>query len=184
MRTEEQAKPDQRFLFADERWSDKTIEIWQAETAKRLKDKPKDDAYHKYINWVRQENEIAVFTLYAYADFKIPKRFDIIFELSKPNNFIQVEYELTQSIYEGWLPINSIEDGHKHTCIFRFNTPVPSIFGLLNECTGRYSNIPKSSPGLGFCISTDFPEIKSRKEKQMALKLLHGDKWWEHDDEL
>lgn len=42
MRTEEQCKPNQRFLFADEYLSDKAVVMWQTECVKRCKDKPRD----------------------------------------------------------------------------------------------------------------------------------------------
>lgn len=105
MRTEEQCIPSERFLFADEYFSDKAVAIWQSECIKRCKDKQKEEAYERYINWVRKENEIAVFTLYAYADFDIPKKFDIIFYLDNPSEFLKIDYELTQSIHEAWFPL-------------------------------------------------------------------------------
>lgn len=133
MRTEEQCKPNQRFLFSDEYFSDKAIAIWQSECVKRCKAKDKGNAYEKYVNWTRQENEIAVFTLYAYADFNIPKQFDIIFHLDNPNEFLRIDYELTQSIYEAWFPSNTVEHGHKHLCIFSFDKTLPAIFKILHK---------------------------------------------------
>jgi hypothetical protein len=81
-------------------YSDRAISIWQSECIKRCKEKPRGSAYEKYVSWVRQENEIAVFTLYSYAELPVPKKFDIIFQLDNPENYVNVEYELTQSIHE------------------------------------------------------------------------------------
>ncbi|MFC0773308.1 hypothetical protein [Terrimonas alba] len=183
MRTEEQCKPSERFLFADEYISDKAIAIWKSECVKRCKNKEKSDAYYKYINWKRQANEIAVFTLYAYADFSIPKKFNTIFHLDNPKIYLEVDYELTQSIHEAWFPLNSVDDGHKHLCIFRFEKTVPDIFGTLHKEEEHFSTTPKGQKLLGFCNSNNFEAIAIRIEKAIQLKKTYGDKWWEHDAE-
>jgi len=126
MQTEEQCNPSQRFLFAGEYFSDKAIAIWKSECIKRCKDKEKGVSYEKYINWTQRKNEIAVFTLYAYADFNIPKKFDIIFHLDNPKEFLRIDYELTQSIHEAWFPLDTVDHGHKHLCIFLFDKPYPT----------------------------------------------------------
>lgn len=183
MRTEEQCKPGQRFLFANEYFSDKAIAIWQSECVKRCKEKEKGNAYEKYVKWVRSKNEIAVFTLYAYADFSIPKAFDIIFHLDNPKQYLQIDYELTQSIHEAWFPLDTVEDGHKHLCIFSFDKTLPDILNTLHKGEEMFSTSPKGQKTLGFCNSKDFDAITKRIEKTIELKKLHGDKWVEYDDE-
>ncbi|MGN6647390.1 MAG: hypothetical protein ACTHJT_12770 [Cytophaga sp.] len=131
MRTEEATRPEERYLVSSEYFSDMATAIWQAECIKRCKDKDQSPAYEKYLNWVRQDNEIAVFMLYAYADLEIPKTFDIIFQMDKPENYIQEVYVLTQSIYEAWLPMDSMSHGHKHLCMLTFKKAVPEIINLL-----------------------------------------------------
>lgn len=183
MQTEEQAKPSERYLFADEYFSDKAIAIWQVKCIKRCKDKPRGHAYEKYVNWKRQDNEIAVFTLYAYADFAIPKKFDIIFQTAIPDNYITTEYELTQSIHEAWFPLDSVDHGHKHLCIFRFDGEVPGIFNLLHKANEKFSTSPKRQFKLGFCNSQDFADIKRVIERRLSLKKQYGENWWEFDTE-
>lgn len=183
MQTEEQCKPNQRFLFAEEYLSDKAIGIWQTECIKRCKDKPKGQAYEKYINWTRKENEIAVYTLYAYADFDIPKKFDIIFHLDNPRDFIKIDFALTQSIREAWFPLDTVDDGYKHLCVFSFEKNVPEIFNVLHKGDEKFATSPKGQKLLGFCNSKDFDEIKMKIEKTFELKKLYGEKWWEHDNE-
>ncbi len=182
MQTEEQCKPSERFLFGDEYFSDKAVAIWKSECIKRCKDKEKGKAYKKYISWVRQENEIAVFTLYAYADFDIPKKFDIIFYLDNPKEFLKIDYELTQSIHEAWFPLDTIDHGHKHLCIFKFDKKVPDILYLLHEGKGMFSISSKHRKALGFCNSKDFEAISKRIEKKIKLEPLYGNKWREYDE--
>jgi hypothetical protein len=182
MQTEEQCKPSRRFLFADEYFSDKAISIWKTECVKRCVDKTKGQAYTKFINWTRQENEIAVFTMYAYADFDIPKKFDIIFHLDNPKEFLKIEYELTQSIYEAWFPLDTLNNGHKHLCIFSFDKSLPNILNTLHKSEEKFSTSSKGQKSLGFCNSKDFNAIAKRIEKTLELKRLYSDKWWEYDD--
>ncbi|MBA5794047.1 hypothetical protein H1R17_11825 [Flavobacterium sp. xlx-214] len=183
MQTEDQCKPSQRFLFADEYFSDKAITIWQSECIKRCKDKPKGQAYEKYIKWIRKENEIAVFTLYAYADFEIPKKFDIIFHLDNPKDFIKIDYELTQSIHEAWFPLNTVDAGHKHLCVFTFDKTIPKIFNTLHKGNEKFSTSPKGQKLLGFCNSKDFDDIKTGIEKTLELRKLYGENWSKYNNE-
>lgn len=182
MQTEEQCHPNQRFLFANSYFSDKAISSWQSECIKRCKDKEKGEPYRRFINWTRNENEIAVFTLYAYADFKIPKKLDVIFHLNNPKAFIKVDYELIQSIYEAWYPTETIAHGHKHLCVFSFSKSLPDILQILHKEEAKFSTSPKGQIQLGFCKSEDFEAITKGIEKTLELKKLYGDKWWEHDD--
>lgn len=182
MKTEANCKPNSRFLFSDELFSDSGIAMLKAECIKRCKDQPKDAAYERFIHWERQPNEVAVFTLYAYADFEIPKKFQVIFHYQNPQNFILTDFELTQCLYEGWWPAGSVDDGHKHLCIFRFENEIPSILNLLFVADGKTNYPPKGNAKLGFCNLADFPSISARLEKQMALRAQYGEKWWEYDD--
>lgn len=160
MRTEEQCPSGERYLFAKEYFSDNALAIWQAECLKRCKNNPTGVAHEKYIHWKQKEHEIAVFTLYAYADFDIPKKFDIIFHLDDPADFIRVDYQLTQSIHEAWLPQDGVGHGHKHLCVFSFNQAPPDIFNTLHKGDSKFSTHPKAQRALGFCNSTDFDAIK------------------------
>ena len=169
MKTEEQCNPSERFLLAEEYFSDKAISIWQSECIKRCRDKQKEEAYDRFVNWRRRENEVAVFTLYAYADFEIPKKFDILFNLSNPNEFLRVDYQLTQAVFEAWFPMDNINCGHKHLCIFSFEETLPDILSTMHKIDGLFSTAQNDQKKLGFCHSKDFEEIKARIEKGRTL---------------
>jgi hypothetical protein len=185
MRSEQECKPKERYLFTDELFSDESITIWQGECISRVKSRNMDkgECYDKFISWKRKDNEVALFTLYAYADFKIPKQFDCIFDLDNPARFELTDMVLTQSIYEGWYPIDSIEDGHKHLCIFEFKNKVSELVRGLHVATGKFSKIPKSTLRLGICQSEDFEEIKTRIEYILGLKKIYEHDWWKYDEE-
>jgi hypothetical protein len=180
MRPEIDCKSSERYLYADAFFTDKVIQISQEECRKRLKDREKNIFYDNYVNWIRQEDEIAVFTLYAYADFDIPKRFDCIFNCDNSKHYEIVNFELTQSIWEAWFPINSIDHGHKHLCIFKFDDEIPDIINLLHKEDNKFSSVPKKHVKLGFCNSSDLPAISEQLAKVLILKEHYGDKWWAH----
>ena len=182
MQTEEQCSPDQRYLFAQEYFSDNAIAIWQAECVKRCRDLEKGAPYESYIHWKRKENEIAVFTLYAYADLALPQKFDILFRPDDPKEFLQTDYELVQSIHEAWLPMNRLNHGHKHLCVFSFDRALPGILNTLHRGDKKFTTAPKGQKLLGFCHSRDFGAITKRIEKTTELKKRFGNNWWEHDE--
>ncbi|MBL4663084.1 MAG: hypothetical protein JKY22_05920 [Flavobacteriaceae bacterium] len=122
MTNEKDCKPEFRYLFSDE-----SINVWKKESAKRLEDEHKGKLFKKFINWKRRKNEIMLFTLYAYADLKIPKRFDCAFNLENPSEHTISPFSLTQSLYEVFFPTDSIGVGHKHTCIFEFENEIPEL---------------------------------------------------------
>lgn len=166
MKTEKQCEPYEKYLFADSHFTNEEIVQAKLNCCKRYNDKFDKDLYNKFINWQREENEIVVFTLYAYADFEIPKQLDIIFQLDKPDNYIQTNYILTQSIYEGWVPTDKVEHGHKHLCIFRFEDTIPEIINLLPTATVINQYTPPSPYHLlGFCNSHDFKAVTQRIEE-------------------
>ena len=160
---EEECKPQDKYLFTDERWSDESMIIWQKKCVESFVDKEKSKEYEKFINWKCRSNEIALF-LYTYADFEIPKQFDCIFELKNPSNFIVTKFNLTQSIIEGFYPSDSIQHGYKHLCIFEFEEEIPAILDKLHIVKNEFSFFPKGVLTLGICQVKDFEEIKTARE--------------------
>lgn len=183
MQSEQQCKPSARFLISDEYFSDNAIVQLQSDTVKRCETREKNIAYEQYIRWKPQANEIAVFTLYAYADIQIPKKFDIIFSLDNPNQFIKIDFELTQCVYEGWYPMNTIADGHKHLCVLSFDKSVPDILFTLQRGESRFSTYSSGRKFLGLCNSPDFTEIANGIKKNTALKRTYGKEWYKYDKE-
>lgn len=183
MRTEEECPSNQRYLFGDVYFSDNGLAIWKNEVIKRHALRQKDWVYERYINWQKTDNEIAIFTWYAYAEFALPKKFDIIFQTDKPENFINVNYELVQSLYEGWIPLDRIEDGHKHVCILRFENTIPDILYSLHRVEKINPNHPIDQTMLGFCNSADFTAIKQRIYRKQNLKSIYGNEWTQYDNE-
>ncbi|WP_338813548.1 hypothetical protein V9L05_19370 [Bernardetia sp. Wsw4-3y2] len=165
MTTEEECKPQEKYLFTAELFSDESISIWKNECVERCENRDdKGEEYERYINWKRKDNEVALFILYAYADIKIPKQFDCIFELKNPSNFIVTKFTLTQAIWEAWFPLGSLDHGHKHLCVFEFEDEIPQILKKLHIIKNKFSDAPRGSLLLGICQRNNFEEIKTARE--------------------
>ncbi len=137
----------------------------------------------KYLDWKKSENEIALFTMYAYADLKIPKEFSCIFDLKNPARMWTCKMTLTQSIWEGWYPIDYIEHGHKHLAIFKFEDKIPEIILELYEVKNKDINLPESYRTIGICQIKDYQKIKKYLITSEELRKKHGVNWVEFYNE-
>jgi hypothetical protein len=88
----------------------------------------KDDCYYTFINWEKSPLELVGVTMYAPEEIKLPRKYDVIFQIDKPSNFEVVPVIITQAIFNGWMPIDYLEKGHKHVCVMRFSNQIPRIF--------------------------------------------------------
>lgn len=177
-------KPYNRFLQAIMRFPDKRIAAFKKDVIARCKNKEKDVTYKSFLNWSRQENEIAVFTTYAYSDLTVPKQFDCIFNYDNPEVYVEAKYTLTHSVWEGWYPISAIESGHKHLCILTFEHQIPDIIKDLHNETNQHSNWTwDAKKVLGLCQLSDIRSIIDRRHLEQELIALHGDQWHLYDEE-
>ncbi|MES2773718.1 MAG: hypothetical protein V4722_06015 [Bacteroidota bacterium] len=184
MLKEDLCRPSEKFLQAIFILSDKTITAFKAETVRRCKDKEKGIAYERFLNWTHPEKELAVFTTYAYADFDIPKQFDCIFNYDNAAIYSHTKFTLTQSIYEGWYPLDSIEHGHKHLCILTFEYEIPDILKRLPYETEKHITYKwDEKKVLGLCQMADIQSIIDKQHKDAELRELHGDNWYDFDDQ-
>jgi len=168
MLKEELCTASERYLLATMIFSDKNSQCMESRSNPTSQKQRKNIAYEKFIKLERQENEIAVFTSYAYADFSIPKSFDCIFSYSNPEVYVQTKFSLTQSIWEAYYPIDYIDHGHKHLCILTFDSEIPEIFKTLHYETGKYSSWQwNERKVLGLCQINDLQSItENLQEKQ------------------
>ncbi len=181
MRTEKECNSAHRFLFTDELLSDEQIGYVKEDVIKRYNNEVKDKYYKKFINWQRKKNEIVLYTLYAYADLKLPKTFDCLFNLNNPKEYSDCKFKLTQSLYEGSYPVESIEDGHKHICVFEFDNKIPDILNKLHIAKGKNYELPKNAFMIGICNSVDYISIRKYRENYLMLREKYGNSWWKYD---
>lgn len=177
MLTEAKSKISQRFLQTDSRFGKEAINIWQRECRSRCAKKEKTEVYFRYLDWKESEKEIALFTMYAYADFKIPKEFSCIFDCRNPERYCESKIILTQSIWEGWHPIDYIDHGHKHLTVFRFEEEIPKLILELHQEKQKFSSAPKNSLLLGICQIEDYKTITKHLITVNKLRKKHGADW-------
>lgn len=139
------------------------IDRVKADVKAFMADREKDDKYFEFIDWKKTETEIVVLTMYAYDDISLPKKYNTVFQIDKPNNFVDLDFTITHAVLNGWTGVNQISRGHKHICVIQFDKAVHSIFNLLTHFdpkTTVHDNIE-----LGFCEKNDFEKIKARLER-------------------
>ena len=183
MRSEEECPKEGRYLFCDTYLSDIGIELSQKDVVKRFSNRNKDDLYSKYITWKRNSNEVIVFTMYAYANLKLNKEFDCIFNYDNPDEFVIEKFVITQSLYEGWAPIDTVEDGHKHLLILKFKSEIPEIIFKLHKEDTLGDTRPRIHTKLGFCSKEDFETISKNIKKNNSLREKYGIEYWKYKDE-
>lgn len=182
-----QNNPEERYLFSDALISVDAISDIKKEICRRHETGNYKiyDIYSaqlkRFLNWEPDINEIALFALYAYAELKIPFEYNCIFNLDNPNEFINTHITVTQSIYEGFYPIDKIERGHKHLLICKFEGEIPNILNNLHIEKTKYSNISINAYKVGICNFEDFPQIAERTKRIIYLKEKYGQSWWKYD---
>ena len=184
MRSEEACNANERFLATGIQLSPEATRHLQQSGRTFVKERNlKTDAlHHQFMDWSPTQREIALDTIYAYADFKIPKSFDCVFELDQPENVVFTPIELTQALFNSWYAMDNIAHGHKHTCVFRFEDGIPEVMNELYLSDGKEVP-PLRLKMLGFCTRKDLPAIQKRQTYIKKLEKKHGHNWWKYYDE-
>jgi len=136
--------------------NDKSIKKIRDSVLRTMQNRVQDSHYIQFMDWQRKSNELAVLTMYAYDDIVLPVGFDIVFQISKPDNFIYTPFLMTQAIISGWAAVDHLSRGHTHVSILEFDREIPEIFKLLHEIDSRDSDYQND---LGFCSKNDFASI-------------------------
>jgi hypothetical protein len=92
-------------------------------------------------------------------------------------------YELTYSLWEGWLPLEQVEHGHKHLCVLTFSDPVPTLVHALYQKDGDFTNPSLHPFRIGLCDFADFDAITRTLARRAHLKEVYGATWWEHKEQ-
>ncbi|MES1181719.1 MAG: hypothetical protein ABUL44_02895 [Flavobacterium sp.] len=148
----------ERYLLCNRFIPDKIIKRIKDDLKSFWADRQKDELYFEFINWQKKSNEIALLTLYAYADIIFLKKFDTIFQIDNPNNYTTTEFLIKHIVMDSRVALNEIAHGHKHILILEFSNAVPSIFNLLSEF--KENEWLDNKIELGICSNVDFDAIK------------------------
>ena len=135
MLAEKDCPREQRYLFSYIRFGSTALSHWKVVCWQKVQEGlfPKTALTQKYLDWEASDQEIALFTNYAYADLEIPKSFSCLFDLKNPERMLRTDILLKQSIFEAYYPVNYLDHGHKHLCIFKFQDQLPSLIYEIEE---------------------------------------------------
>jgi hypothetical protein len=149
---------NERFLTIDSYFLEETIDEIKAYLFAGHVRVIYQEGHDKFINWQPNSREIALLSMYAYADFEIPRAFNIIFELNNPDNFIEVDFTITQAIFNGWAAVDSVGHGNKHVIIVRFEA---KISDFLNQLMPFDKHRYQLNSRFAFCKKDDFLTISN-----------------------
>ncbi len=117
-----------------------------------------------YYKWNKSDNEIIAYCGYGYCDMPIPKTYNCLFDLDNPDQPIEVNAEVKHSIWNGILPIDSIEHGHKIICIISFNDDLPDMVKRIPKW--KYFESGKYRYGqFGLCDRQDLELIIAKNKR-------------------
>lgn len=111
-----------------------------------------------FYKWTKSDNEIIAYCGYGYCDTSIPKSFNCLFNTDNPNQPLETKAEVKFSIWNGVLPIDTIDHGHKTICIISFENEVPEMLKTMPNWKGLESGNYNYNQ-FGLCDRNDFEQI-------------------------
>lgn len=165
-------EPCYRYLMAIGLVKDDLIEKGCRYEFSKKQSEKYENSIEEFLNRPKAINEIAVYTTYAYADFAVPRKYDILFDDDNVDDFVETPFILEYSLINiaVFLYLNqTIGHGHKHVCILNFEREVPSILRELPDI----KEIERDNKRICFCQKADFAVIcknikQNRQEKNHA----------------
>lgn len=136
------------------------IEKWSNKNIDRLNQSPIKD----YLTWAQADNEIVVFTGYSYCDTQLPKTYNCLLDLENLGNSKDVKATIKFAIWNGILPLEILEHGHKTVCIIEFADGIPDEIRDLPSLD-EYMSQKNVGTKFGLCDAAD-SELIINKIKQ------------------
>ena len=103
-------------------------------------------------------NSRVCFVGFSYADLSLPKEFDLIFDLSLPENALPAASRVIAATQQYGKPFAEIPHGWKTICVIEFPGGVPALIERLPVVDAWY----ESSVALGLCTSSAYASIVER----------------------
>lgn len=96
------------------------------------KDTEKTKEIVEYLKWQKSTNELVA---YCRGEFesKIPKKFDFLIDLQNQSGGIELNATITYALWNGIIPLDFIDLGHKTIIIVKFENGIPECLGSLEE---------------------------------------------------
>jgi hypothetical protein len=129
MRSEADTPNNERFLMLLGRLADNLIEELDSEMIPKLAEQMRDrgtftpdhEAQLGRFEARTKTGETAIFTLYAYADIPLGRRYDNLWSRYETSECIDADCVVDHAIFNGLFPVEAIAHGHKHILFVRIS---------------------------------------------------------------
>lgn len=117
--------------------SSESIELLKEQIRRTLRNQEKDELFDLFMSWRKKENEIMLYSDFSPSFFDLPASFDSFSLSDLLTESIEVEVIILYCLFNGWAPINKIEEGHRSVCLLQFGNKVPDLFKSLPEVNSK-----------------------------------------------
>lgn len=102
----------------------------------------------------------AFYTLYAYADIPLGRRYDCLFRKDGRPESVSVDCTIEHIIFESWFPVGKLEKGHKHVVFLSFDSAIPECIPTF-EC---WEDVGQNDWLYGLCDQATYNARQARGE--------------------
>ena len=159
MRTEDATRLDDRFLMISDVLAPDLIDELDGkfipESIVKFRQKGRwdesiDAAAKAYLERTRSDNCITCYTIYAYGNVSIGKKFDVVFDAAKSGRHCISPLYLRHAVWACgyYLPVQEMVRGHKHFCVFECPQGIPELLARMPKTTNWEKSIRKFRLGL------------------------------------
>jgi len=121
---------------------------------------------NQFYKWTKSDEKIIAYCGFGYCDVALPKTYDCLFDSGNFDNAIDVRATVKFVIWNGILPIGSIEHGHRLICIISFKNGIPSLLNQLPKWNDlQQGNYQYNKFGL--CDKNDFEVILKKLNRKV-----------------
>ncbi len=137
MRSETNTLIEQQFLMVFGRLGKELIQDLDDKIIERLRGGDRiipeiRECVERY-NDRERSGETAIFTLYAYADISLGRRYETLWLRHNPSELLAADCVIEHILFEGWFPAPMIEHGHKHILFVRMAENVAGRLPVFNK---------------------------------------------------
>jgi hypothetical protein len=118
-----------------------------------------------YLTWKQGHNELIAYTGYRYCDTSIPKSYNFLLDFESPEGGHEINATIKYAIWNGYLPLDILDHGHKTICIISFDDKIPTELDSLLDWDNWLAD-KSSRLRFGLC--------DKREKDQILRKIKNG----------
>ncbi len=169
MRSEADTPVEQRFLMVLGRLSEGMVRQLEEEEMplwlERARGRGEDSNLAPWERFSKRDRsqDHAFYTLYAYADIPLGRRYDCVFQRDG-GPAIRVSCRVDHAVFEGGFPTDQVEHGHKHVVFLSFDGPLPKCIPTFQ----RWEEVGQDDWQFALCDHTTYDARKTEGEPRHA----------------